>query len=85
MQTQNTAANDAVGEIEKEFTSRGIKVKGKVLKGHPVEQICAYAEKEKCDLIIMGKKKKSKVEDFFAGSVSTQVANRAKTNVLIIK
>ena len=85
MKTQDTVASDAVGKVEKQLSAKGIKVSTKILKGHPVEQICNYAEKEKCDLIIMGKKKKGKLEGFMVGSASMQVVNRAKTNVLVLK
>ena len=83
--TQDTVATDAVSKVEKQLSAKGIKVSTKILKGHPVEQICAYAEKEKCNLIIMGKKKRGKLEEFMVGSASMQVTHKAKTNVLVIK
>jgi len=85
MNTQDAAANRAIAAVEKKFTDKGLKTSSKVLKGSPVDQICVLAEKEKCDLIIMGKRKKGKLEEFVVGSVSLQVAQRAKTDVLIIK
>ncbi|MCL2295202.1 MAG: universal stress protein [Spirochaetes bacterium] len=83
--TQDEAAAEAVKSVQEQFAAKGVKATSKVLKGNPVDQICAYAEKEKANLIIMGKKARGKLEEFFVGSVSAQVVQRAKTNVLVIK
>ena len=83
--TQDAFAAETTKKVEKDISSKGIKVRSKILLGHPVDQICSFAEKEKCNLIIMGKKRRGKLEEFIAGSVSVQVVNRAKTNVLVIK
>ena len=83
--TQKTVSAEAVARVEKQLADKGIKATTKILKGHPVEQICHYAEKEACNLIIMGKKKRGKIEEFMIGSVSMQVTHKAKTNVLVIK
>ncbi len=83
--TQDVYAVETVEKMAKVISAKGIKTSSKVLKGHPVDQICSFAEKEKCNLIVMGKRSRGKLEEFIAGSVSVQVVHRAKTNVMVIK
>jgi len=84
-ESQDSFSNGVISKAVKQLTEKGIKTHSKILKGNPVDQICLFAEKEKCNLIIMGKRSRGKLEEFFAGSISTQVVQRAKTSVLVLK
>jgi len=53
--------------------------------GRAIDAICAVAEKEKCDLIVMGSRGLSDFKGFFLGSVSHGVLQRSTCPVLLIK
>ncbi len=55
-----------------------------VLHGEPSDKILEYAKKEKCDMIIMGRRGFSKIKRFFIGSVTQRVISDAPCPVLII-
>ena len=77
--------DNAVEKAKKVFETKGLKTTTVVKKGSPVENICTLAEKEKHDLIIIGRRRLSKFQGFFLGSVSSKVLQYAKTNVMVIK
>lgn len=56
-----------------------------VLAGHPADQIVHYAVEKGCDMILMGQRGKSKMEQWLLGSVSKRVASYAHCSVLIVK
>lgn len=66
------------------FESPDIVIKKQVLAGEPHEEIVKYANKEKCDLIVMGRRGFSKVKRFFVGSVTVRVISDAPCPVLVI-
>ena len=51
---------------------------------HPVEEILETADKEECDVIILGNHGKGFLKQTFLGSVSRSVLDRARKPVLII-
>lgn len=55
-----------------------------VLHGEPSDKILDYAKKEKCDMIIMGRRGFSKIKRFFIGSVTQRVISDAPCPVLIM-
>jgi len=56
----------------------------KVVEGYLPESICARINETNADLVVLGKKGKSNVEEFMLGSVSKTVAGMAKCDVLLI-
>jgi nucleotide-binding universal stress UspA family protein len=52
--------------------------------GHPVNEILGVAEKEGCDLIVLGSHGKGFLEHTFLGSVSRMVLDRSRKPVFII-
>ena len=52
--------------------------------GHPVNEILEVAEKEECDLIVLGSHGKGFLEHTFLGSVSRMVLDRTRKPVFII-
>jgi nucleotide-binding universal stress UspA family protein len=52
--------------------------------GHPVNEILGVAEKEGCDLIVLGSHGKGFLEHTFLGSVSRMVLDRTRRPVFII-
>lgn len=55
-----------------------------VLHGEPSDKILEYAEKEKFDLIVMGRRGYSKIKRFFVGSVTQRVISDAPCPVLTV-
>jgi nucleotide-binding universal stress UspA family protein len=58
-------------------------IKPMIKQGHPAEVILATANEENVDLIVVGSRGKRR-HDFLIGSVSREVANGAKTPVLLV-
>lgn len=53
--------------------------------GHPAEHIVAMAEKEHCDLVVMGRRGRTAVGRFVLGSTSERVLRYAHCAVTIVK
>ena len=62
-----------------------VEIKTEVAVGHPAEQIVRYASENRCDIVVMGKKGKSKIESWLLGSVSKRVSSYAPCTVIIVK
>lgn len=65
---------------EKGFTG----IKEEVREGHPADEILSAADAESAGLIIIGTRGR-RMHNFFMGSVSREVANRAEIPVLLAK
>jgi 3-phenylpropionate/trans-cinnamate dioxygenase ferredoxin reductase subunit len=78
-----------IGAIKLEETAgtapEGVEVQQRITEGEPAEQICAVAEAEGVDLIVVGNKGITGARRFLLGSVPNKVAHYAPTNVLIAK
>lgn len=56
-----------------------------VVEGEPEEEILAFAKSNETDLIVIGNRSLGPVKEFFLGSVSHHVVQRAHCPVLIAK
>ncbi|WP_162287868.1 universal stress protein [Indiicoccus explosivorum] len=56
-----------------------------LLQGNPAKEIVRYAEDNGCDLIVVGSRGLSGIKEFYLGSTSHNVAQKAKMPVLIVK
>lgn len=56
-----------------------------VLSGHPATQICEYADKEKCDLIVMSTHGRTGLSHMLIGSVAENVVRHAGCPVLVLR
>ena len=72
---------DAFTEL---VNTEGVKFEKKVVSGVPYEEILKYADENKVDLIVMGRRGFSKVKRFFLGSVTQRVISDAPCPVLVI-
>ncbi len=63
----------------------GMEVGVYIVVGSLVKQIISAAEKEKVDLIVIGKERKSRIEKLFKGSDLTEIVRRVNTPVLVYK
>ena len=55
-----------------------------VFEGHPVNEILRYAEKNSCDIIVMGTHGKGLISHALLGSVAEKVMRRSKVPVVVI-
>ncbi|MBF0506916.1 MAG: universal stress protein [Nitrospirae bacterium] len=76
---------DLFKALREKAKERGVEIKTEVMIGHPAEQIIKYAAENKCDMVIMGQKGKSKIESWLLGSVSKRVATHCHCTVTIVK
>ncbi|MCH3913708.1 MAG: universal stress protein [Acidaminococcaceae bacterium] len=56
-----------------------------IKEGHPAECIVALAKEKECDSIVIGRRGLSGVEEFFLGSVSSNVAQQSVVPVVIVR
>ena len=62
-----------------------IKITKQLENGRPADRIIEIANNENFDLIVMGSRGIGGIKEFFLGSVSDRVADRAHCPVLIVK
>lgn len=62
-----------------------MEIKAEVAVGHPADQIVRFAKDNKCDMVALGQRGKSKIENWLLGSVSKRVATCAPCTVTIVK
>lgn len=74
-----------VSEIERMVNESGVSYEIKILQGEPGPVIVDYANKNNFDIVIIGSRGLSGLQEFVLGSVSHKVAQRAKCPVLIVK
>ena len=60
-------------------------VSGSVEDGHPAEMILTLADRNGCDLIVLGRRGISAVERFLLGGVSSSVVGHSKCDVLVVR
>jgi len=72
-------------ELKEKAKEKGMAIKTEVLVGHPADQIVRYAKDQNCDVIVLGRKGKSRVERWLLGSVSKRVSSYASCTVIIVK
>lgn len=67
------------------FADTNIAIEMRSEWGHPVERIVAVASEEAADLIVIGNRGMSGLEEFLLGGVSNKVVHEAVCPVLIVK
>jgi len=72
-------------ELREKAKGRDVAITTEVLVGHPANQIVHYAAEKQCDMILIGQRGKSRMEQWLLGSVSKRVASYAHCSVLIVK
>ena len=72
-------------ELKDKAKERHIEIKTEVIVGHPADQIVRYAKEKNADMVVMGQKGKSKIENWLLGSISKRVSTYAPCTVTIVK
>ena len=79
-------AQETLDNLKEKFKKKHIDIKKSIiLSGNPAKKIIDFSENEEIDLIIMGSKCKSKMQDFLLGSVSKKVLEYSACDILIYK
>ncbi len=76
-----TILEDAI----KEVGAQGVNIDKKLLSGDPAKQIIEESKEGQYDLVVMGSRGLSGVQDFLMGSVSSRVSKHAPCAVLIVR
>lgn len=77
---------DVVTKVTKQLTEAGVpNVNTTILKGDPASEIIDYAEKEKCDLILIHTHGMGLIKRFTIGSVTNTIVHHATVPVLVVK
>ncbi len=80
------AAEAYLGEAEGLCKKKGVKSKGVIRSGHPVEEILKEAEKSKVDLIVMGSHGKSALKAAVLASITFGIIHKdTKIPVLVVR
>jgi len=75
---------EGVKKILEEARAHNLKVETDMAVGHPGEQIIHRAEKERIDLIILGRRGRSMISRMMLGSVSERVLRYAHCPVMVV-
>ncbi len=71
--------------VDKAAAEAGIQLRKEVVYGEVDGQLLQFAEREDCDLIVIGSSGKGRLRRAFQGSVSTRVALSASCSVYIVR
>ena len=63
----------------------GVNFEERIMEGPPGDRICEVAQLEKCEMIVMGSRGRSKLSGLILGSVAQRVLHSAVCPVLVVK
>jgi nucleotide-binding universal stress UspA family protein len=72
-------------KLTEKAKAQNLTIKTDIRVGHAVEQILTYLEEKNCDMVVLGKKGKSGIEELLAGSVSRGITRHAPCTVITVK
>jgi len=74
-----------IEEAKKRLEGESFTIQTAVLEGDPARKIVEYAEEKEIDLIVVGRRGLTMLQELFLGSVSHRIAQLAKCSILIAK
>lgn len=80
----NDAGNAFVDRLARQAEQAGVAAETRVAEGHPSEEILAEAERQGCDLIVLGSHGRRGLAAAFLGSVTTNVIHKTKIPVTVV-
>ncbi|MCL6092772.1 MAG: universal stress protein [Thermoleophilia bacterium] len=80
----NRAAHAFVTRLETQAAQAGVASVALVTEGHPWEEILAEAERQDCDLIVLGSHGRRGLAAALLGSVTTNVIHKTRIPVTIV-
>jgi nucleotide-binding universal stress UspA family protein len=84
-QTYEQQSLEILKSLAERATAEGVTTEFHQVADSPGRKICEFAESEGIDLIVMGRRGLSGVNEFLMGSVSNYVLHRSSCSVLIYK
>lgn len=75
----------ALAEVEELAAGAGVGVETSLLSGSPSQEIVRYAEREACDLIVMGTHGRGGIDRLLLGSVAERVVRSSEIPVLTVR
>jgi nucleotide-binding universal stress UspA family protein len=75
----------AIAQLERQADEAGIEVITAIEEGIPHESICAYADENEADLIVVGSHGRDALERAMLGSVSERTVRTADQPVLVVR
>ena len=81
----NDSRKQRMKDVEEKAKEAGVSYEIKVLHGEPGPAIVEYVNKNEIDVVVIGSRGLSGIQEFVLGSVSHKVAKRANCPVLIVK
>jgi nucleotide-binding universal stress UspA family protein len=72
-------------QLERQAASQGVEIETRVAVGHPAEQILRAQQDTHADLIVMGRRGKTRATRWLLGSVSERVHRYAHCPVMVVK
>lgn len=72
-------------ELRDKAAASSFRITTEILIGHPADQVVHYAAENQCDVILVGQRGKSRIEQWLLGSVSKRIATYAHCTVIIVK
>jgi nucleotide-binding universal stress UspA family protein len=84
-QTYEQKSLEILKSLAERATAEGVTTEFHQVADSPGRRICEFAESESTDLIVMGRRGISGVNEFLVGSVSNYVLHRSPCSVLIYK
>jgi len=75
----------ALDEVETVANERGVPVERVKLDGSPSREIVRYAEREGCDLVVMGTHGRGGIDRLLLGSVAEKVVRSSSVPVLTVR
>ena len=81
----NELADEAFVNIRPLLKDTDVNWNRRVIEGYAAESICAMAQDEESDMIVMGSRGLNPLKRFFLGSVSDKVTQHAPCSVTIVR
>lgn len=84
LKTLETGATQQLGAVGRDWWT-GLQVRRAVRFGHPVEEICHYANKNGMDMVVMGTHGRSALSGLLMGSVTERVLRISPCPVVVVR
>ena len=81
----NTDGQEALDVLEELATDRGVPVETEIAEGSPAKEIIRTAERQGCDLIVMGTHGRGGLDRLLLGSVAEKVVRGARIPVTTVR
>jgi nucleotide-binding universal stress UspA family protein len=77
-------AYEQMAALRADAASDQTKGRALILHGGAVARILEQEQEDDCDLIVVGARRESRIEDFFLGSVTRRVLAESQADVLVV-